>query len=260
MKRIFALLLIGQMALFHLMSQTLSESAINKELSLISDSIDTYLMQGDDQKVYSICRNGIDFLWHHDLFYTPASCTLCLQAGESCMNLQDYSNAKFYYYNSFILDEWYGFGIETYAAVVKRAESDVNISYFKELLELAKSDTTFFKDLALEPDDLGYRLNKTAWDSYNKGEYSSALYFFEMEINLLDALGQTGSGNYLSIIPCEILCMRELGNYNGAIDWANYYLSMVNFYKGNKTIEYADALQTKADVENHFGKKGRQKY
>lgn len=242
------------MALFHLMSQTLSESAINKELSLISDSIDTYLMQGDEQKVYSICKNGIGFLLNNDLFYTPSSCALCLQAGESCMNLKDYDRAKFYYYKSFILDEWYGFGIETYAAVVKRAESDVNISYFKELLELAKSDTTFLQNLALEPDEIGYRFNKTAWEYCNKDEYSSALYFFEMEINLLDALGQTGSDNYLSIIPCEILCMRELGNYNGAIDWANYYLSTVKFYKGNKTIEYADALQTKADVENHFGK------
>lgn len=241
------------MGLFHLMSQTLSESAINKELSLISDSIDNYLMQGDEQKVYSICKNGIDFLLNNDLFYTPASCALYLLAGESCMNLQDYSNAKFYYYNSFILDEWYGFGIDTYAAIVKRAESDVNISYFKELLELAKSDTTFLQNLALEPNEIGYRFNKTAWEYCNKGEYSSALYFFEMEINLLDALGQTGSDNYLSIIPCEILCMRELGNYNGAIDWANYYLGTVNFYKGNKTIEYAYALQTKADVENHFG-------
>ena len=253
MKRIFALLLIGQMSLFHLMSQTLSESAINKELSLISDSINTYLMQGDEQKVYSICKNGINFLLNNDMFSTPASCAFCLQAGESCMNLQDYSNAKFYYYNSFILDEWYGFGIEAYDAIVKRAESDVNISYFKELLELAKSDTTFFKDLALEPDGLGYRLNKTAWDSYNKGEYSAALYFFEMEINLLDALGQTGSDNYLSIIPCEILCISELGNYNLSIEQANYYLSVVRFYKGNRTIEYAQALQKKANVENHFG-------
>jgi hypothetical protein len=72
------------------MSQTLSESAISQKLSLISDSIDTYQRQGDNQKVLSICENGIKFLSKNNLFYTPAACVLSLQAGECSMSLKNY--------------------------------------------------------------------------------------------------------------------------------------------------------------------------
>lgn len=107
--------------------------------------------------------------------------------------------------------------------------------------------------LAIEPAELGHQLNNVAWDNINKGEYSTAVDFFEMEISLLDAIGQTGDDNYLSILPCEITCLEGLRNYDLAIRHSDYYLELVNLYKGNNSIEYSHALQTKAGVENEFG-------
>ncbi len=255
MKRIslLALLLIGQVLFYQLKSQTLAESVISQKLTLISDSINIYQKQGDDAKILSICENGISLLSENNLFYTPASCMLCLQAGESCVNLKDYYGAKFYFYKSFVLDELGEFGIGTYTAIVKKAEEDANISYFKELLDLAKSDTVYLQKLAMEPDEFGSILNNVAWDNYNRGEYSSALDFFEMEISLLDALGKTGNDDYLSIIPCEVMCIIDLRNYNLAKSHANYYLNLVKRYKGDNHIVFAEALQTKARVEDSFG-------
>jgi tetratricopeptide (TPR) repeat protein len=235
------------------MSQSLNEIVISQKLSLISDSINTYQKQGDNQKVISICENGLLFLSKNNLFYTPASCVLCLQAAESCMDLKDYYGAKSYFYKSFVLDELGEFGIGTYTAIVKKAEEDANITYFKELLELAKSDTIYLQKLAIEPVEFGSILNNVAWANYNKGEYSSALDYFEMEISLLDALGKTGNDDYLSIIPCEVMCIIDLRNYNLAKSYANYYLNLVKYYKGHNTIVYAEALQTKAKVEDNFG-------
>lgn len=255
MKRIylFTLLLFGQLLFCQLASQTLSESEVSKKLSLISDSIDSYINKGDNKKVLSICENGISLLSKNNLLSTPAACVLFLQAGESCMNLKDYYGAKFYFYKSFVFDEIGEFGIGTYTTIVKKAEEDANISYFKELLGLAKSDTVYLQKLAMEPKEFGSILNNAAWDNYKKGEYSSALDFFEMEISLLDALGQTGNDDYLSIIPCEVMCIIELGNYNLAKSQADYYLNLVKSYKGNNTVAYAEALQTKARVEDNFG-------
>ena len=241
------------MSFSHLKSQTLSDDAIHQKLQLISDSIDIYQEQGDAQKVFSICENGIALLLNNNLFNTPESCSLCLLAGESCMILKDYYNAKLFFYNSFILDELHNFDIGTYTTIIKNAESDTNIRYFKELLDIAKSDTIYLNMLALEPDKLGYKLNKVALDNFNKGEFSLAFDFFEMERNLLEALGKTGNEDYLSIIPNEIGCIIELNDYNAAKSWADYYLDLIEVLKGKNTILYAEALQTKAGVEEDFG-------
>lgn len=255
MKRFFLLvfLLIGQILFCQLMSQTLTESAISQKYKLISDSIKIYQKRGDSQRVLSICENGLSLLTKNNFYYTPASCILNLQAGASCIDLKNYQYAKFYYYNSFVLDELGEFGIGAYSTIVNKIGKDKNIGYFKDLLDLAKSDTIYLKMLALEPNKLVNRLNNSAWDNYNRGEYSSAINFFEMEISLLDALGQTGDENYLSIIPCEIMCIKELRNYRMAKSLSDYYLDLVKAFKGDNTIVYAEALQTKAGVEDEFG-------
>ena len=243
-----------QMHMNCVMSQSLSESEISQKMSLISDSLDVFQNKGDNKKVLSICENGISLLSKNERFYTPVSCTLCLIAGDACIELKDYNNAKFYFYKSFVLDELGKFGIGSYTSIVSKAQSEVNISYFKDLLDLAKSDTTYLKMLALNPDELGYQLNTAAWDNCRKGEYSSAIDLFEMEINLLDAIGETGDDNYLSIIPCIVMCLERLGNFDLALAQADYYLDMVKAFRGEKSILYAQAIQTKAGVEDECGK------
>lgn len=255
MKRIliFTLLFIGQMSFSHLRSQTSNDDAIYQKLSLISDSINIYKELGDNEKGLAICKNGIKLLFENELFDTPASCILSLQSGEFCMKLKDYYNAKFFLYNSFVLDELGEFGIGVYSVISKRGEIDTNIKYFKELLDLIKSDTTYLKMLATEPDMLAYRINSVALDCYKKGEYSLAIDFFEMEINLLDALGKTGNDDYLSIVPVEVCCATRLSNYDLAKSLADHYLWLVEIFKGKISIEYAEALQTKASVEEELG-------
>ena len=255
MKRILllTLLLIGHISFSHLKSQTLSDDDIHQKLQLISDSIDIYQEQGNAQKVLSVCEDGIIFLSNNDLYYTPPACMLNLIAGESCMSLGNYYKAKKYFYTSFIFDEFYDFGIGVYQTIAESASTNDNISDFKALLDFAKSDTIYFNLLATDPDKLGYILNELALDDFNKGEFQSAIYFFELELCLLDALGKTGNEDYLGIIPIEIICITQLGNYELAKSIADYYLDLVEVSKGNKTIVYAEALQTKAYVEKELG-------
>lgn len=255
MKRILllTLLLIGHISFSHLKSQTLSDDAIHQKLQLISDSIDIYQEQGNAQKVLSVCEDGIIFLSNNDLYYTPPTCMLNLIAGESCMNLEDYYKAKYYFYASFILDEFYDFGVGVYQTITEIASANDNISGFKDLLDFAKSDTIYFNQLATDPNKMGWILNEMALDCSNEGEYNSAIYFFEMEINLLDALGKIGNEDYLSIIPLEIRCITQLGNYELAKSQADYNLGLVEIFKGECSIAYAEALQTKANVEEEFG-------
>ena len=255
MKRIIliGLLLLVQIYANCVMSQSLSDSDVSQMMSLISDSIDIYQNKGDNKKVLSICENGIALLSKNEHLYTPASCILCLEAGKASMQLKDYFSAKFYFYRSFVLDELGDFKVESYSQIIKAFEQDSNIHYFKKLLDLAKSDTIYLNKLASDPSELCNQFNTTAWDCYNKGEFSSALDYFEMEINLLDALGETGNDNYLSIIPCEVGCLNALGNYELSLSHADYYLSLINTFKGENTVAYAYGLKTKADVYRKFG-------
>ena len=237
----------------HLKSQTLSDDAIHQKLQLISDSIEIYQEQGNAQKVLSICEDGLILLSNNDLYYTPTSCVLNFIAGESCMNLEDYYKAKYYFYASFILDEFYDFGVGVYQTITEIASANDNISGFKDLLDFAKSDTIYFNQFATDPNKMGWILNEMALDCFNEGEYNSAIYFFEMEINLLDALGKIGDEYYLSIIPLKIRCITQLGNYELAKSQADYNLGLVEIFKGECSIAYAEALQTKANVEEEFG-------
>ena len=241
------------MSFSHLKSQTLSDDAIHQKLQLISDSIDIYQEQGNAQKVLSVCEDGIIFLSNNDLYYTPPTCMLNLIAGESCMNLEDDYKAKTFFYTSFILDELHNFGVGVYQTITEIASANDNISGFKDLLDFAKSDTIYFNQLATDPNKMGWILKEMALDCSNEGEYNSAIYFFEMELNLLDAFGKTGNEDYLSIIPLKISCITQLGNYELAKSQADYNLGLVEIFKGECSIAYAEALQTKANVEEEFG-------
>ena len=241
------------MSFSHLKSQTLSDDAIYQKLQLISDSIEIYQEQGNAQKVLTICEDGLILLSNNDLYYTPTSCVLNFIAGESCMNLEDNYKAKTFFYTSFILDEFYDFGIGVYQTIAESASTNDNISDFKALLDFAKSDTIYLNLLVTDPNEMVHILNETALNYFNKGEFYSAIYFFEMELCLLDALGKTGNEDYLSIFPLEISCITQLGNYELAKSQADYYLALVEVCKGNNTIVYAEALQTKACVEKELG-------
>ena len=255
MKKIilFILLLIRQMSFSHLKSQTLSDDAIYQKLQLISDSIDIYQKQGNAQKVLSVCEDGIIFLSNNNLYYTPPTCMLNLIAGESCVNLEDYDKAKKYFNASFILDELYDFEFEVYQTITEIAIANDNIGGFKSLLDFAKSDTIYFNQLATDPNKMRWILHEMALDCFNKGEYNSAIYFFELEKKLLDAFGKTGNEDYLNIISKEVICIVGLGNYDLAKSQADYNLSLVEIFKGECSIAYAEALQTKAGVEEEFG-------
>lgn len=236
------------------MSQTLSDSEISYKMSLISDSLNTYQNKKDNNKVLSICENGITFLSNNERFCTPSFCTLNMIAGDACIGLKDYNNAKFYYYKAFILDELGKFGIGLYSKISNVAQSNSDIRYFKELLDLAKSDTAYLNMLAFEPKALGHQLNTVAWNNCSNGKYNSALNLFEIELNLLDAIGITGDDNYLSILTCIVMCLTQMDNYDLAIAQANYNIDMVKLYRGDDSILFAIAIQTKAGVENKFGK------
>ena len=250
---IIVVLLFGQFISLQLMPQTLDKTVVKHKLSLIVDSIETYQQKDEDQKVLSVCQNGISLLYENNLSQTSAFSALCLQAGESCVKLKDYYNAKFYFYNSFILDELGKFDIGTYTTIMKLAEGDANIRSFKKLLDIAKSDTVCLNMLAIEPDELAHNLNKVAIEHFDKGDYSSALEFFEMEIALLDALGKTGNDDYFSIINLEFTCYKELGNLDFAKYHAENYITLVKFFDSENSIQYAYALQRKANIELELG-------
>ncbi len=235
-------------------AQTLDEDAISKKIELILDSLDVFQKKGDTQKVLSICENGIAFLSNNEFYATPASCHLLLTAGKASMNMKDYYSAKYYFLQSFVLDELGEFGIGSYTEISKKSETDGELYYFMELLNLAKADSAYMNMIVKDPDEFGYRLNSVALDEKNKGNYSSAIYYFQIELNLLEALGKTGNEDYLSIIPLEIMCLQGTGNYELALAQADYNLKLVELYRGNNNTLYAEALQKKGSVLDDSGK------
>ena len=255
MKKICSLvcLLVAQLMGGNLMSQSIDDSVVHQKLSVINDSIKLYLSQGDNQKVISICKDGISFLSENELFFTPASNILCHLVGESSLRIKDYETAKMYLFRSFIIDEIGGFGFASYNQTIQSIENDDELHSFKALLDFAKADSSALHKMALKPREFGFQLNTQAWDYYNHGSYESALALFEMEQSLFEAIGEVNTDDYLSIFPCEIRCLTELKNYTIAIEKANVYLNLVKSLKGEGTVYYALALQSKANVEQEIG-------
>lgn len=250
---LFVILLFVQVIYIPSKAQTITESNLSQELMQISDSISTYQDIGNYTKVLSFCESGIMLLSKNNLTETPYYCWLCLVAGESSVHLGNYYVAKPYYYIAFLLDELGHFGVGVYSAIEKKAKEDVNIIAFRELLTLAKSDTIYLNELVTDPYALITKLNDTALEYRYKGEYLSALDCFEMEKNLIEALGEFGSDIYLSIIPIEIQCLTEMSNYNVAKTHSDYYLNLVRIFKSENSVEYAQGLSIKADIEAHLG-------
>lgn len=229
---------------------------INKEdvllrLNSISDSLAMYKNAGNEKHVLAMYENGIDFLSKTDYSTSLEACILYLGAGESNMRLKQYQKAKSMLYKAFLLDEINKYKCNVYN-VVKEVKADSNMVYFADMLSIAKTDSVLLRYLACEPDSFGNKLNQMGWEQVHNGKYSAALYFFELETNLLEAIGATGRDNYLSIFPCKILCLTEQKNYKSACSLANYYIELVKQYKGRNSLTYAYALQEKAFIENHL--------
>lgn len=234
-------------------SQTISQDILSQKMEMITDSIEAFVSIDDYEKVFSICKNGINFLSQNDCFTTPATCGLCLLAGESSMKLKNYQNAQTYFCQSFILDELGKFSIGAYSTILNYADSDTSICSFKNLIELAKTDTVYLNMLAKDPAKLSDMLNVTAWNYINNGDFIYAIKYFKSETSLLEILGQKGDDKYLSIIPCIIFCLKELHDFDLATAQADNFVELAKQYKGQKSIAYAKALQTRADVEDEFG-------
>ena len=251
MKHLRFIILLFTIPLYftHSMAQALSENDVKQKIKQITDSIDTYMPTGNDEKVLSICENGANFILHTDYYSTPVSCKLLLKAAESSLRLKHYQRANYWYYKAFVIDELGKCNVGVYSSVIKTAETDSNLVCFAKLLNLAKTDTVFFHDMAFAPSALGEQLNNIALNNFHKGDYTAALDFFELEQSLLDGTGDTGSDDYLSIFPLEIICLEGLEEYVVANSFAERYLEIVKYYRGSNTLTYAEALQSKADME-----------
>ncbi len=252
--QLFFLLIVLQFQSFLSNAQSLDQKEMFQKISLIKDSIDIYKVIGDDKKVLSICENGITLLNNNGYFDTPACCLFCLQAGESSLKIQNYIKAKLHFYNAFVIDNIGRHNVNAYDFILNEGEKYGEIAYFLDIINLAKSEPSFLVRLALKPDSLAKEIDNKAIVYFQNGDYSSAIDQFEMEISILDAIGNTGNNDYLEIMTCITKCLEKQQKTEQAISYASYYIDLTKAYKGENSKQYALALITKANIYLTFDK------
>lgn len=241
--------LILLFSFYYILSVSTSAQKIQPtRMSLVSDSITKLIQSKNYDEAISVCHRSLSFLMENNQNLTPEYALLSLQLANIYMNKQDYLSAKYFYFQSFRLNEIGDMGLDVYTQIESHAKKDKKLYSFYCLISRAKIDDKYRDELIKTPIEVANSMNNLAWKRFHQGDYAGAICFFDYELNLLDAIGEPVDDNYLSIIQCKVLCLRHAGDFPRAYSMSNYLLSLTETYYNKTSRYYAEALETKAGV------------
>lgn len=227
---------------------TNAQTIQSTRLSIVNDSITELVNLKKYDEAISACYRDLNLLIENNQSSSPEYVSLYLRLANIYISKQDYSSAKYFYFQSFRLNETYKLGVDVYEQIEAQAIKDNRLHNFYSLLSKAKSDRRFRDALIENPVEVINSFNNIAWERFHKGDYDGAICYFDYELNLLEATEDTVNVNYLSVVQCIVFCLRSDGDFQNAYSMANHLLSLTETYYTKNSLNYAEALKSKAEV------------